>query len=179
LKTPTSRKFTKTDLAKYLNSWDQLPHIVSRGSQKNFLAFTTDLQRCNSTMKLDETWYRETIAKAILFKQITRIVKQEDFPAYKANIVTYLVAYLAYRSKSNLSLLTIWDNQKISSELESLLRSWSHIISKTITSSSGGRNVTEWCKKEECWEAIKSLNLPLPECLPAEWKIDDAQCKVS
>ncbi|MGV6935536.1 AIPR family protein [Paenibacillus sp. CMM36] len=37
---PKSQLFTKTDLAKYINSWDQIPHIVSRGSQKNFLEFT-------------------------------------------------------------------------------------------------------------------------------------------
>lgn len=173
-RTPASRKFTKTDLAKYVNSWDQLPHVVSRGSQKNFLAFTTELHKCNSNLKLDETWYRETIAKAILFKQVARIIKQEAFPAYKANIVTYLVAYLSCRSKSKLNLLTIWDNQKISSELETLLRSWSHKLSDAITTSSAGRNVTEWCKKEECWKGISDLNLSLPECLPVEWQVAGA-----
>ncbi|HEY0094552.1 MAG TPA: hypothetical protein VGB96_09520, partial [Archangium sp.] len=25
-----------------------------------------------------------------------------------------------------------------------------------------GRNVTEWCKKVDCWEAIKDMALPLP-----------------
>ena len=33
---PTKQRFTKTDLAKFENTWDQLPHIVSRGAQKNF-----------------------------------------------------------------------------------------------------------------------------------------------
>ena len=31
---PTRQRFTKTDLAKFENTWDQLPHIVSRGAQK-------------------------------------------------------------------------------------------------------------------------------------------------
>ncbi len=34
---PTTQKFTKTDLAKFENTWDQLPHEVSRGAQKNFV----------------------------------------------------------------------------------------------------------------------------------------------
>ncbi len=168
-RTPNSRKFTKTDLAKYINSWSQLPHIVSRGSQKNFLAFTSELQDNSSKWNLNEKWYKETIAKAILFKHITRIVKQEEFPAYKANIVTFLMAYLSYRAKSNLDLITIWNNQKISSELENLLRTWSGEIYNSIVSSSNGRNVTEWCKKEECWRAVKDLSLLVPDQLPAEW----------
>ena len=32
---PPARKITKTDLAKYLNAWDQRPDLVSLGSQKN------------------------------------------------------------------------------------------------------------------------------------------------
>ena len=32
--------FTKTDLAKYENTWDQLPFYVSEGAQKNFRRFT-------------------------------------------------------------------------------------------------------------------------------------------
>ena len=29
-------KFTKTDLAKFEHAWEQLPHVVSLGAQKNF-----------------------------------------------------------------------------------------------------------------------------------------------
>ncbi len=170
-RTPTSRRFTKTDFAKYVNSWDQLPHVVSRGAQKNFLAFTIEVHRRGKDWKPDEIWYRELIAKAILFKQATRIVRQEEFPAYKANIVTYLIAYLAYRSGTSLSLRQIWDNQKISSELESLLRSWSHRISDAITTSAGGRNVTEWCKKKRTAGRLSaSFILSLHNGLPPEWQ---------
>src|SRR5262249_732398 len=36
---PPSQKFVKTDLAKFEHSWDQLPHLVSRGAEKNFVEF--------------------------------------------------------------------------------------------------------------------------------------------
>jgi hypothetical protein len=172
-RTPASRRFTKTGLAKYVNTWDQLPNVVSRGAQKNFLALTIEIQKRGKDWKPDETWYRELIAKAIIFKQATRIVRQEEFPAYKANIVTYLIAYLAFRSGSSLSLRQIWDNQRISGELETLLRAWSHRINDAITTSAGGRNVTEWCKKEECWEAICRTDTQLPDVLPPEWHIGE------
>ena len=40
---PTSQRFTKTDLAKFENSWDQLPHIVSLGRRR-----TSAISRCAS-----------------------------------------------------------------------------------------------------------------------------------
>src|SRR6266567_884524 len=36
---PLRQKFTKADAAKFEHSWDQLPHIVSRGAEKNFREF--------------------------------------------------------------------------------------------------------------------------------------------
>ena len=39
-KTPTSQRFDKILLAKYVNAWDQLPYLVGRGGEKNFAAFT-------------------------------------------------------------------------------------------------------------------------------------------
>src|SRR3712207_4772932 len=38
-RTPPSRRFSKTDLARFINSWSRLPHVVSGGAQKNFIAF--------------------------------------------------------------------------------------------------------------------------------------------
>ena len=39
-RTPSKQNFDKVQLAKYANTWSQLPHVVSRGGQKNFAAFT-------------------------------------------------------------------------------------------------------------------------------------------
>jgi hypothetical protein len=167
-KTPPPRKFTKTELAKYLNSWDQLPHIVSKGAQKNFINYSLRLQEYDNDWRPDESFYRELIAKAILFKTVVRIVKQRKFSAYKANVITYLIAYLAYRYSSSFNLLYIWENQKISVELENLLVLWSGKIYMAIINTAHGRNVTEWCKKEECWHAIRNLDLPAHELVPPE-----------
>src|SRR5262249_49719687 len=35
-KFPISQRITKEDLARYCNTWDGLPYVVSRGGQKNF-----------------------------------------------------------------------------------------------------------------------------------------------
>lgn len=171
-RTPTSRKFTKTDLAKYMNSWEQKPNIVSYGAQKNFNYFMQALREEHGHEWLpDVKFYKELIAKAILFKQTDKIAKQEKFPAYKANIVTYTVACLSYQTRKQLDLEKIWSNQSLSDELIALLRKWTHEVYDGILASARGRNVTEWCKKEDCWKELKALNLELPRTMPPEMSI--------
>ena len=45
LEYPRSQYFTKTDLAKFENSWAGLPHLVSQGAQKNFVAFQREVAK--------------------------------------------------------------------------------------------------------------------------------------
>jgi len=168
-RTPSSQKFTKTDVAKYLNSWARLPHVVSAGAQKNFVAFMRALRQSRGlTWEPDEAFYRDLVAKAILFNAVTKIVRQEAFPAYRANIVTYLVAYLSHRCSGRIDTDAIWRRQAVTADLERLLRSWAAPVADTLQRSAEGRNVTEWCKKEACWNSVKSLDLPLAGLSPAE-----------
>lgn len=168
-RTPPSQKFSKTDLAKFVNSWNRLPYVVSGGAQKNFVAFMRGLRdNLGVIWEPDESFYRELIAKAILFNSVVRLVRKEGFPAYRANIIYYLVSYLSHRTGGQIDFDVIWKKQSISPELESLLRRWAGPVSVAIQESASGRNVTEWCKKEGCWAAVKALDLPLTEPLPPE-----------
>ena len=85
--------FTKTDLAKYENTWDQLPFYVSEGAQKNFRRFTVRLDQHKGKLP-DEAYYHNLIAKAILFKRTEKLVSQQQYGGYRANIVTYTLAFL-------------------------------------------------------------------------------------
>lgn len=169
-RTPAHRKFTKIDLAKYLNSWDQLPHQVSLGGQKNFVLFMQRLRETRSrSWKPDDVFFRELIAKAILFNETTRIVRREGFEGYRAQIAAYTLSALAFRSGEMLDLQHIWQEQRLSAELEELLRGWSHEISAAILRSAGSRNVSEWCKKPDCWKEVRQSPLNLPEEPPPEF----------
>lgn len=169
-RTPPSQKFSKTDLARALNSWGRLPHIVSGGTQKNFVAFMRSVrEQRGASWEPDEAYFRDAVAQIILFAAAQRIVRQEAFPAYRANIVCYLLAYLSHRTGGRLSLDEIWRGQGISAGLETLLRNWSHGVDTRIQESAAGRNVTEWSKKEACWTALRSLDLPVSDLRPPEW----------
>ncbi len=66
---PASQKFTKTDLARFLNSWDKLPYLVSRGEQANFVVFMEALkQRLGTGWLPEESYFKELIGKAITRK---------------------------------------------------------------------------------------------------------------
>lgn len=153
---PSSQKFTKTDLAKFENTWHQFPHIVSLGAQKNFVKFTLITEE-EKWAEPDEKYFHRLIAKAILFKSTEKIIQNEKFGGYRANIVTYTLSYMNYMNQPNIDLDLIWKQQKISNLLEQVIRKVSHQIHAIITDPPGGRNITEWCKKEECWERIKLI----------------------
>jgi hypothetical protein len=75
---PPSRKLSKNDVAKYVQAWRLLPHIVSLGSEKNFKAFMDDLDASPEIVPnpLDVNWYKEMIAKAIIFRTVHAMVKR-------------------------------------------------------------------------------------------------------
>lgn len=168
-RTPPSQKFTKTDLARFINSWSRLPHVVSTGAQKNFVSFMRTLRDARGgRWEPDEAYYRGAIAQAIIWLAAQRVVRQEGFPAYRVNIGTYLVSYISHRTGGRLDLEQVWRNQALSPELEAVMRSWSHAINREIQLSAAGRNVTEWCKNEDCWSRIRQLDIAL-QGSPPEW----------
>ena len=158
-KTPRKKKIDKTLLARSENSWGQKPHLVSRGGQKNFIDFMTNVR---DTLP-DEQGYREIVARVILFKASEKIARQIGFSAYRANAVCYTVSLLAYRTTSRIDLEEIWRDQAISPLLENLLREWMPQVHEAITQTAGGRNVTEWAKKLDCWATIQNLPVKIQD----------------
>jgi hypothetical protein len=166
---PPFQRFSKVDLAKYINSWERLPHIVSLGGQKNFVAFMDRLRKNNDRdWKPDSDYYKELIGKAILFKSTETIVRQMKIPAYRANLVTYTIAYISHRAIGRVNFKHTWEQQKISEGIEDAIRGWCPAIYEEMVSSAKEQNVTEWCKKEDCWKTIREMNLDIPESFELE-----------
>jgi hypothetical protein len=167
---PPARRFAKIDLAKWLSTWDQLPHFVSAGAQKNFVTFSQRQRDSRAkNWEPDETFYRDLISKGILFNAMVDITRRERFEGYRPQITAYTLAYLALRSGGQLDLAYIWQHQRLSTGLEELLRDWSHPISESMIKEAGSKDVKEWTKKPEAWAAVRALDLPLPDRLPPEF----------
>lgn len=165
---PSNKKFVKTDLARYQNAWAQLPHIVSRGAQKNFVHYMSKLKedRKNETPSAD--FYKDLIAKAIIFKKAESIARQHSFAAYRANAVVYTVALLSHKTYGRIVLRTIWNRQEVTQPINKVLYDWMPDVLDRIIVTAGGKNVTEWAKSEQCWKAVKEMELVVPEELEAE-----------
>ena len=159
--------FTKTDLAKYENTWDQLPFYVSEGAQKNFRRFTLRLNEHKSILP-DEKYYQNLIAKAILFRRTEKLVSQQQYGGYRANIVTYSLALLSFKTAQRINLEMIWKTQALSFALEQEIVKASQLVHDIITNPPGGANIGEWCKKEKCWDTIKSQDYMISEELQKE-----------
>lgn len=165
---PSSKKFVKTDLARYENAWAQLPHIVSRGAQKNFVHYMSKnkLKGRNGTPSVD--FFKDLIAKAIIFKNAESVARQHAFSAYRANAVAYTVALLSSKTYGRIFLRNVWDRQEVTQPMNKVLFDWMPDVLDTIIETAGGKNITEWAKKEECWEAVKKMEFVIPEELEAE-----------
>lgn len=167
---PKTQHFGKADLAKYLATWSGEPHTVSKGAQKNYAAFMVGLrERMGEDWEPDNAFYRQTVAKTILFKAAQGVVRKAKLQSYGANVVTYMVAKLAADHGSRIDLEGVWDTQEASPELLAMLADWAPRIHAALVDSAGKRNVTEWCKKDGCWEAIRALDLAVPSPEPPEF----------
>ena len=161
---PSSRKITKTDLAKFLNAWDCKPHFVSFGAQKNFQRFMEDIGNSageNAEHLPDLAEYKRMVAKAIIFKTTHKLVRPM-FPAFQANIAAYTVSVLSSQIRNRLDLDKIWQQQTISAQLKEQIQIWARDVNSRLHTSANGRMISEWAKKAECWDAVCSRQFPEP-----------------
>lgn len=151
---PKNQLFTKTDLAKFIISWEQHPHIVSRGNQKNFDYFSKTIQDIDIE-QVDKNYYYKTIAKAIIFNTINGMVKTKN----RANIVTYSMAWISYKMQEQIDLEDIWRNQTIPSMLLDTIKLVINAAHNHITNSPNGEIYSEWSKREECWTSFRDMSI--------------------
>lgn len=167
--TPPSRKITKTDLAKYLNTCERKPYLVSLGSQKNFERFMDGLREEEgkpSAPLPDVAAYKAMIAKAILFKKTHALVRPM-FPAFQGNVAIYLVSLFAERLGGRIDFDRIWIQQDISTALRQQLQVWAIEVNDALHRTSGGKMISEWAKKPECWDAVLSASYsPVRDGIP-------------
>lgn len=177
LKNPKTQLLRKVDVAKFINSYEQKPHIVSRGAQFNMRNFAESIDRqwkaSDQGAEFSEYYWKKLIALAIIFKATERIVSAQqwyqEIKAYRANIVTYGIAVIMNQIEKKhkgktIDFLRIWNTQSISSELESqLIKTTKEVFDFITRDDRTTLNVTEWAKKEECWKRAESFDFTLLE----------------
>ena len=165
---PKAQYFDKLELARYENVWDQLPHITSKGGQASFRDFTIRLKKRGKYVP-DQDYYQELIAKAIIYRRVRQIVKAQKFQGFWANIADYTTAYISYKSGQRIDLQKIWRLQSTTEAFDRMAEVVANAVYAYLTETCSGVNTTQWCKKEQCWNDIKSkLNVSINSELVAE-----------
>lgn len=171
IQNPKSQLITKTDLAKIQNSWRCIPHIVSKGAQTNFVEFAEWIEPEWNIREADfnEAFFRESVALTILFKHVEKLITHQPWyeKGYRANIVTYSMALLSYLiiklyPDKMLDLQMIWNKQEISDVIDHQMVLITKVVYDEITDINRDTvNVTQWCKREACWNKVKSIDIKL------------------
>lgn len=170
LEYPKKQVFSKTDLAKYVSVWEDLPHIVSRGAQKNFAHFASMIGKAwdDQPDAYNEAYFRHLIAKAIVFRATEDLVTNQPWyeGGYRANAVAYSIAKLAHDVRVSgraVNFEAIWRSQSMSSAMREALTIAAEQVMNVLTNPpSGLKNVTEWAKQPACWTRVEALRISWP-----------------
>ncbi|RVX44931.1 AIPR protein [Nonomuraea polychroma] len=171
LQHPTKQKFSKTDLAKYIHCWEMLPHLVSRGAQKNFSEFMIKLEvavKADQVPRVDVRYCQRLIAKAKLFKDIDRIAQRHQAGSNKSFVTAYTMSLLVKATNQRLDLDRIWREQGVSPALAAAVEGLVDRVMAVINNPRGGNHSGEWAKKAECWERVCRIHWSVPADLEAE-----------
>ncbi len=154
-KNPVSQRLTMEDLARYSNIWNGLPHIVSKGGQKNFTRFMESIPKVERDWEPSSEEFKMIISKAILYRKTQEIIKELKIPAFKINIANYTVALLAEKTARRIDLAAIWDRQNLPDALKAQITEWIPKVAEILISSAESKNPTEWFKNDLCWKVLK------------------------
>jgi len=184
IENPKNQLVDKTLLAKAENSWNQFPNIVAKGAQDSFRKFAESINGLleKDNLSITETYYKESIAKVILFRKVERLVTQASWydGGFRAQTVTYTIAYLAAiieNSNLNLNFNRIWDDQDVPESVMNLIETIAEKVYFQITNPPAGyANVSQWTKNIKCWEQVRDIDIDFPE-LDASLFMEQAEKK--
>ncbi|OCA86012.1 abortive phage infection protein [Bacillus sp. FJAT-27225] len=170
LENPKEQLIDKTFLAKSENSWNQKPHIVSKGAQYSFEEFAksvTDTLEKNE-LAITESYFKDAVSRVILFRATEKIVSKAPWyeNAFRAQTVAYSISLLSYslqKRKLYLDFGPIWNEQRrLPLELEKVMKVITEKVYENITNPPpGSANIAQWCKKEQCWKEVRDIEIDL------------------
>lgn len=176
---PKSQMFTKTDLAKFENVWDESPRFVNLGAQKNFAQYAKRIGQewDKAPDSFNEFHYKRAIARAIIFRKLEKLISAQSWYSggYRANIVAHTLGLLAYHAEKEgkaLNFIEIWEKQSIPDALERALAETAKLVHDDLTNPPEGiSNVTEWAKKEGCLQRLRDKIDELDGRLAGDYKV--------
>lgn len=190
---PKSKKFTLTDLAKYMNAADMLPHYVSWGGEVNAAHFHNNMikQWNKDNSVYNELFYKELVGKKILFEYIGNVISNQiwyqENRAYRPQLIAYTFSKLAFSAKKankQINYRLIWDLQEVPTCADEDIAAIAKIAFDIMYDENRPTaNIETYCKREECWINVAKCSYTLCDdsygilITPTEKEEETAQAK--
>jgi len=190
---PKSKKFTLTDLAKYMNAAYMLPHYVSWGGEVNAAHFHNNMLKLwdKDNSVINELFYKELIGKKIFFAFVEEVISAQTWyqekRAYRPQIVAYTFSKLVYeakKAKRQINFRAIWDLQKVPEAYYWDVAAIGKLVFDAIYDDNRSTaNIETYCKKEECWTVVQKKVYELTDAIrdvlisPADQEIEKVHAK--
>lgn len=190
---PKSQKFTLTDLSKYINAAEMMPHYVSWGGEVCAAHFhnAMALQWEKDKSIYNELYYKELIAKKILYNYIEKAISEQiwyqERRAYRPQLVAYTFSKFVFAAKElgkQPNYRQIWDKQAVPDAYYDDIVKIAKLVFDTIYDESRSTaNIETYCKKAECWKIVGAKRYKLSDAVasilisPTERKVDEVRAK--
>lgn len=161
---PTNLKFVKSDVAKYINIWEQEPYFVSQGAQKNFIHYTKKINELVKKNKFPgENFYKKLIANAILFKAVDKLFGRKNIDAIgdtnlKSFTVAYTLSYFHFLTSNRVDLWKIYEEQRVDAKIMDEFQKLIVFVYNQLVKSSNNSLISEYAKRESSWNLLKDEN---------------------
>ena len=171
---PKQQMFTKTDMAKYENTWRMKPMDVATGAQGNLNKIGPILIKewDQNHENFGIMFFKDLVAKAILFKSTDKAILKSDWyrenPGFKAQTVTYTLALLLHKLAKKgevISLKRIFENQKVSETLSDQIMDLAKLVKIKLHDedfkAGANSNPQMFAKTIIAWDRFKEIDYKL------------------
>ena len=169
LRYPEKQVIKMVELAKYMEIYEGAPDKVSKGKQAIVKEFAEQIkdQWSKYNERFNLAYFKKVVAMAILFNKTDYIIKTSNEykyggrNSYKANVVAYTLSiifeYLRQNKKDKaFDFARIWNKQDTYPEFDKQITVlWPEVYDFITDPHRLTQNVTEWCKRKECWNQAK------------------------
>lgn len=182
LKFPRNQVIIKSEIAKYMNIWNQLPYHVAKGAQKNYNQFLKEVEKKFKNKKVSRIYWQDIIANAILFRAADKLFgRKNQNPIGDTNIksqtVAYTLSYLHFLTRNRLNQAMIWNTQTIPEDLLSEIKKGLKYVYDFLNSLDVAL-ISEAAKAEKTWNALIELKgHPLNMEVIRKYLISDTEYK--
>ncbi len=152
-KFPKTQKLDKAAVFKYMNLFEGLPHIVSRGSQKNGLAYLAKVDSQFAKLSPGPTYWKTVVGCGILVKRLEKIFGTGDKSMGESGTRSFTVSYTASlfhaRTDGRMDFESLWKLQSIPEVYTEILTDGLRWVYKKLLKNAFW---VEAAKKEPTWK---------------------------